>query len=289
MIRVVLVGDTQDPLFTSVTDIVRQAPDVRIVARHVTIQHALEDADAVIDTADLTIVVQTWSGQYLSADVNQLIGRTLQARLICLLGPWCESEGRNHTVWPDAFRRPAWMATSVLNSQLQAIRLNQPAIPATASRDEVFADLCQTAFGDDSERSPFSEFVLLVSPDAALGESFCRILSAKNIRSTHHHLLHSPAAHAAQTDELPPHREDTLPPEGHVTLVLHDLDPWCDQVRQSVIAAIRQYPSVQHVGLASLVDSSDAAAWNQVGLSHVIPKLAFCQDVDSYLNSSSAA
>ena len=55
---------------------------------------------------DLVVAFESWPDQYSSAGVIRLLSLAPLARFVCVSGPWCESAGRTHAVWPLAVRVP---------------------------------------------------------------------------------------------------------------------------------------------------------------------------------------
>ncbi len=81
----VTIGDSGDSLMGSVYSQLSKSLEADNVTVFATIADALSDEHNQIAKASLVVVVQTWSGQYSSTAVNELIGKTLHTRLICVL------------------------------------------------------------------------------------------------------------------------------------------------------------------------------------------------------------
>lgn len=90
-------------------------------------------------TADLVVIAHNWSNEYNPSDVGRLLQAVPLARWICCYGPWCESDGRSHDVWPPAVRVPARLFEGRLRRELAVLRGEIEALPLTAGRDEIFA------------------------------------------------------------------------------------------------------------------------------------------------------
>jgi hypothetical protein len=90
-------------------------------------------------TADLIVVAQSWSDQYTPADVAALLSAAPLARVLCVYGRWCDSDGRTRDVWPLAVRVPVAEFETRLRRELEVLERTLPPLPLTASRTEIFA------------------------------------------------------------------------------------------------------------------------------------------------------
>jgi hypothetical protein len=98
---VLAVGDTQRPEFREARAVLDRMADV-VPAR---------DIDAAVDrlaegrlAADLIVLAQAYPGQYRREGVERLRRLAPLARLLALLGSWCEGESRSGDPWPAAVR-----------------------------------------------------------------------------------------------------------------------------------------------------------------------------------------
>jgi hypothetical protein len=89
--------------------------------------------------ADLWIVCQSWPDEFSPAAVRRIVGDCAAARLVCVYGAWCASEGRSRTSWPPAVRVPVSEFTARLRFELGVIDGRVAPLPITAARDECFS------------------------------------------------------------------------------------------------------------------------------------------------------
>jgi hypothetical protein len=102
-------------------------------------------ADRVLDIAksanpaDLYVVCQSWPDEYSEGEIAHLLSLSAAARLICVYGRWCDSEGRTRDRWPLAVRVNAARFPSRLEYELRVLSGEEAPLPLTASRGEIFA------------------------------------------------------------------------------------------------------------------------------------------------------
>ena len=239
------------------------------LAQH-TIVGDVEHADTVHDAIanvtdrnwfpDLVIVVQQWPDEFTAADVRRLFALLPLARWICCFGIWCESDGRNRTIWPLSVRISARTAEARIRRELDVLRGAQPALPLTASRDEIFTfDGSGKLHGRHSLGRPLSGShpfekrpglpILVTSPDGELRRWLQDLLRSSGFDAV------------------------SEPPRQHLAAVVWDVDPWrrevademrdfCDQNRQSAVVA-----------LMSFAHAEDAQAVKACGATAVVAKL----------------
>src|SRR5262249_32779106 len=138
---VLIIGDLQRAEFASVLESVDKSL-AESFERHRAAD--IEAAVRLIEAGvfpDLVLVLQSWSNEYSADEVNCLLTLIPLARLVVCYGPWCESDGRNFSVWPHPVRVPFWAAQRRVQREWQSILepYNGPLIPWSASRDELFA------------------------------------------------------------------------------------------------------------------------------------------------------
>ena len=144
---------------------------------------------------DLVIVLQSSSNQFSAADASELLTFAPLARVVVCYGAWCESDGRNHNIWPPAVRVPAWSAVDRIAREWQIIQNqgNTSPLPLSASRDEVFeSDHPLIALWNEPQR------VLIDSPDVAY-----RDFLAERLTQEGHEIV-----------------------QDQPTVILFDADPW---------------------------------------------------------------
>ncbi len=97
-------------------------------------------AAATLDPPDLVIVFQSWPDEFATSEVAAALGRWPLALWVCCYGAWCDSDGRNRSIWPISVRVSVREAEHRLNHVWQVLteQRGEP-LPLTASRDEAFA------------------------------------------------------------------------------------------------------------------------------------------------------
>src|SRR5262245_6019486 len=95
--RVVMIGDTQHVEFRAAAD---------WLARHTDLQTApCPDQELVsVFQPDVVVMAQSRPAQWTRAAIEQLHAAAPLARLIALLGTWCEGETRTGRVIPGLIR-----------------------------------------------------------------------------------------------------------------------------------------------------------------------------------------
>ena len=113
---------------------------------------------------DLIIVLQSGPYEYSASEVNQLLASAPLARVVVCYGAWCESDGRNHSIWPLSVRVPVWAAQARIEQEWNLIQAPRdlPPLPWSASREEVFA-----ADHPAPTRALLPQRILIDSPDIA--------------------------------------------------------------------------------------------------------------------------
>jgi hypothetical protein len=106
---------------------------------HVRRIRGLSQARAADLSADLIVVCQSWSDEYTSREVAALLSAAPLARVLCVYGHWCDSDGRTRDIWPLAVRVPAAEFETRLRRELEVLEGTLPPLPLTASRTEIFA------------------------------------------------------------------------------------------------------------------------------------------------------
>lgn len=92
---------------------------------------------------DLCIVCQSWPDEFSPADIGQILNRAATARLVCVYGECCASDGRTRDLWPPAVRVPVRDFAPRLRFELDVVAGRAPPLPLTAARDECFAVHCR--------------------------------------------------------------------------------------------------------------------------------------------------
>ena len=134
--RVIAIGHAQRREFRDLSLQLRAQSAAGWDGQFPTIAEAL--ATQLTSTAELIVVWQSQPDEYARADVQQLLGAAPLASVVCVYGPWCESDGRTRSVWPASFRVPAWQADRRFVEELERFRAGQPRLPWTAAREDVW-------------------------------------------------------------------------------------------------------------------------------------------------------
>ena len=88
---------------------------------------------------DLVVVSQSWSDEFTRDEVEQLIAECALARIVVAYGPWCDSDGRNRSVWPLSVRVPVCLLEPRLQREVDVLSGRTEPLWLTANRDEIFA------------------------------------------------------------------------------------------------------------------------------------------------------
>lgn len=260
-LRITVIGQQRREFMS----VMKAIADLEIAHRlfwYETVDEALDDGPDGVDDADLVVVFQSFSDQFRRSSVEALIGRTIFGRLLCCYGPWCESDGRNRNLWPDSVRVPLRLAAGMIRSEIGAIVDEADPLPPTAARDEIFT---HRLYQSDSQRN--SENVtdvnaIVVSPDRVFGETLRASLEELGIACQTLPLLEADSS--LSRDQ---------PTAKQVSLVLHDVDPWCGVVADSLSRVRHLWPSADVFGVATMPDAGIASELADESLRGVIPKL----------------
>lgn len=260
--RVTLIGPVARREFRELVNWLCEHPQIRIVHEFADIESTLKNSANLADT-HMTIVLQSFSDQYSASAANQLIGQTLFQRLLCCYGPWCESDGRNRSTWPDAVRVPARLAPSVIELELPGVGAEAAPIPPTAARDEIFAHRLVEE-STDTVRSLRDQNVAVIGPDRIIRQTVISTVRDLGMRTISLPLITIDPRASIRPQETP---------RGPIDIVLHDLDPWSDAIHESLEGAQQMFPSARILGLATMPDAGLTAEIVDEHLDDVIPKL----------------
>ena len=135
MPQILVIGDWQRSEMTPIRGWLNEL-NVRASLRQV---NDLSEA-ATLDPPDLVIVCQSWPDEFAASEVAAALGRWPLALWVCCYGAWCDSDGRNRSIWPISVRVAVREAEHRLNHVWQVLteQRGEP-LPLTASRDEAFA------------------------------------------------------------------------------------------------------------------------------------------------------
>jgi hypothetical protein len=224
----------------------------------------LEELNAAAQTAgdfpDLILVSQRFRDEYSAEAVRQGLGNYPVARWICVCGAWCESEGRHGSRWPMAVRIPLRFLETRLASEAAVIQGQTPALPFTASRDEVFEF-------DTAQKFPLAPEagikVCVLSPDkefAAWLSDLCR---------------------QAGYQVIP--MKDSLP----VNVLIVDLDPLTNATKEEIQRFKEHQPTARLMGLMGILLPEDRVSPQSGVLVALLPKLAPAAEILNVVREAS--
>jgi DNA-binding NarL/FixJ family response regulator len=135
-ISILLVGDTNRAEFREAAEAAGRLGDVLRAA----------DADAAADAIaagrfapDVIVVAQVFPGEFSAAAIDRLRSLAPLARVVGMLGPWCEGETRTGKPWPAAIRLYWHQWLPQADAELRRLAGGQTSswsLPATASEEE---------------------------------------------------------------------------------------------------------------------------------------------------------
>ncbi len=179
------------------------------------------------ETAALIVVCESHPDEWTAESVRDLIAAAPLARIVCVTGPWSEAVGRTRTHWPPALRVPWWSAKRRIAGELSLIGAcpvdhPPPALPVTASRDETWR--WEVTAGPTITVPP-----VVCSVEALIDPAFRQWIADWLIAEGH--TLAS-----------------SQPPE---VVNLLDLDPWSDDMQQSLQTRRNASPTARLIGLTA--------------------------------------
>lgn len=265
MRSVILIGNPRRREFSDFVGWLCAQSDLKVAAQYETIGAAFDDnGGQSLGQVDMTIVLQSWPDQFTKQDANQLIGHTLFRRLICCYGPWCESDGRNRDIWPDANRVPLRLVQRVIEWEVIRIGRDEPAVPPTSARDEIFA----YRLGEPEDWAPLPELqnmnAAIISPDPVLRRTLSKLLRDLGMKS-----LSLPLIRSNGNRRIKP-RETS---RGPVHILVHDLDPWGLNIEESLAGARTMFPAADVLGVATMPDAGLSSEIMDEDIRSVVPKL----------------
>ncbi len=140
-LSILLVGDADRREFRQARDELPALGQVRRAADAETAAGILAEEDAAID---VIVVAQARPGEFSHAQIERLRQAAPLARIVGLLGSWCEGEMRSGRPWPAAVRTYWHQWPARARRQLQRLargRGSAWALPVTASEeDRLLAD-----------------------------------------------------------------------------------------------------------------------------------------------------
>jgi hypothetical protein len=100
-VSILLIGDLDRPEFQGVGEFLESAGQVQRFLRAETAADHLASGEIV---ADLTVIVQSYPGEFSQQAIDRLRAASPVCRMIALLGSWCEGEMRSGQPWPTVIR-----------------------------------------------------------------------------------------------------------------------------------------------------------------------------------------
>jgi CheY-like chemotaxis protein len=100
-ISILLIGDLDRPEFQGVGEFLASFGQVRYFLEAETAAGILATGEIV---ADLTVIVQSFPGEFSQQTIDRLRAASPVSRMIALLGSWCEGEMRSGQPWPTVIR-----------------------------------------------------------------------------------------------------------------------------------------------------------------------------------------
>jgi len=228
---VVIIGREEGAASGDLLRSLRQDSRLRVRAEFKTLPAALHAGPGQTLPADFVIVLQSYSDEFAQAQINELIGRLLFARIIVCYGPWCTADGRSHELWPIAFRVPVASAAALVELELGCfLSGDQPLFPMSAG-EEVFAH--RSAFPSVIDQSSRRQ-AIVVSDNVELRKTVTGILKALNCEC------------AALPMLIPEVRSHLDTYAGVVSLAIIDLDGPRDDIH-ACLALLRAESGIRQI------------------------------------------
>jgi hypothetical protein len=135
--KVLLVGDETHPEFSEAVGLLRQQTVLQCVP---SVPAALAHIDAAPSPPDLVVVAQSRSGQFSHGHIGSLRRAVPLARIVALLGSWCEGEARTGRPWPGTTRLYWHRWSPWFERELERVsdgKCPTWGLPVTATADEM--------------------------------------------------------------------------------------------------------------------------------------------------------
>lgn len=248
-LRILLCGDFADDEMRPVADFVNlAAPGANVRRLAMLPERGLSTLDGSANESvwspDLIIIAQQRPDYFTLSAVRQLQAIYPLVRTVCCQGAWCESDGRNSTLWPDAVRVSARIAPSRIRRELDVLAGQHTALPLTASRDEIFEFDSPGDWISASAGKP----VVVKSPDRALRRTIEALLTAGGFQLT---------------------QDENIEPNA----IVWDVDPWGDNVAAEIDACCRKFVNARMIALMNFGHPHAIVLARESGIHAVVPKL----------------
>lgn len=223
------------------------------------LRELIEAVETQGEFADLVIVCQSWRDEYAAQEVKAGLASLPVSRWMCVVGPWCESEGRHGSRWPLAIRVPLHSWRTRLTQEIDVVHGWLPALAITAAREEAFAFDRQSLL--PKHAGPTISTIIL-SPDREW-KAWIRDL--------------------CQSGGLQPiEPEPGISPE----ILILDLDPLTSTTPATVQTWKAEYPHSLIVGCLGLVYPEDRQRFQEMGVAVLLSKLTPAVEILSTLLES---
>jgi hypothetical protein len=126
--KILFVGDRDSPPFRTVVGWLESGGTLRCLTSISAAQLACRD-----DPPHLIVIGQLRPGEFTSEEVERLHREAPLARLVALLGSWCEGETRTGTPWPGVTRLYWHQLTARAVQELIGARSGKWALPRTST------------------------------------------------------------------------------------------------------------------------------------------------------------
>jgi len=250
--RVLLISCPDRPDHAWLLQLLRRTFGRRRLRTAVTVGEACRLIDEGHWAADLVVIRQAWPDEYTPGDVARLAAALPLARWVCCYEPWCASDGRRRSTWPEASRVPLARVAERLKREQAVLAGRSRPLPLTASRDETF----RFDAAAPGPRGPHSPLVAIETPDRALADWLTEWLARCG---------HATVDHGATA-----------------TVALVDIDPWNARTAERLARAGRDRTSV--IALAGSPNRELSDELLTAGASHVVDKLAIASDLPAVLD-----
>ena len=247
-LSILLIGDADRRVFRQARDCLFTLGHVQRAADAAAAAALLTDAQAA---ADLIVVAQSHPGEFSHADIDRLRQLAPLARIVALLGSWCEGELRTGRPWPANVRIcwHQWPARAERNlRQLVAGRASAWTLPVTATEEErLLADADEplpTGRGLIAVSSPvfaLADWLMAACGRSGYGTVWLRPPSRSNVERATAIIFDGSECRGEELDEL--RRVATeLAPAPVVALLDFPRSEDCDRAHAAGAAAVLSKP-----------------------------------------------
>jgi hypothetical protein len=157
-ISILMIGDLDRPEFQGVREYLEPLGQVRYFIDAEAATNILAAGEFV---ADLTVIAQSYPGEFPQQAIDRLRAASPLSRMVALLGSWCEGEMRSGQPWPTVIRLYWHQGLERIGREIRRLaRGDCPSwgLPLTTTEEErLLASIpqCRTGFQPDSSRTDF--------------------------------------------------------------------------------------------------------------------------------------